>query len=282
MAAMEPSSINLICTSPPYNLGKDYGGTCNDRLSVADYTTMTRGWLTQAARILHPTGSLWINVGHMKNPRGGIIPLEFIIYPIAMDLGFTFIQFVTWNKRAGMPQPHRFSHRCERWLWFTKTPKARTDKNPQGYVFNLDDVRMEYRLDANGRPLDKRNSPLGRNPTDLWDDFPGYVHNAKARPDHPCPFLVKLIERIVKACSDPGQVVLDPFGGVGSTAIAADRLGRHFISIEINPTYHSRAVHRYLNQGTPSVQQANQSEEDGSCSGRGSSPFAEDRLEAEF
>ncbi len=119
-------------------------------------------------------------------------------------------------------------------MWFAKDPDVLT--------FNLDDVR-----DASlNRTVDKRNNPLGKNPTDYWyyDRVVGGTGAGKDKTHHPCQFPVPMIERIIKACSNKGETVLDPFGGSGSTALAAYNTGRNSISIEMDEGYHQAGQDR--------------------------------------
>jgi DNA modification methylase len=96
------------------------------------------------------------------------------------------------------------------------------------------------------RTNDKRNNPLGKNPTDYWyfDRVVGGTGATTEKKNHPCQFPVPMIDRIIKSSSNKGQMVLDPFGGSGSTALSAAELGRDFISIEMDPLYHEISKHR--------------------------------------
>lgn len=234
MQSMSTSSIDLIVTSPPYNLNKKYG-TYKDRKSIDQYVDFSRAWMTEAARLLTPAASLWINVGNMRDTDGGNLPIDYLIHPIGKELDLSFRQRITWHHHTGKPQVSKFTQITECWLWFTKVPK--------GFTWNLDDVRVPHRHTAGGKKMDKRCNPIGRNPTDLWN-FPSYPHNAKTRPNHPCPFPIPMIERIVRACSNPGEVVLDPFSGSGQTVLAAMATDRHGIGIELDPTFHELANSR--------------------------------------
>lgn len=217
------ASVALLVTSPPYpNMRMPYG----DRFTEAGYVEFCREWLREAVRVLADNGSLWVNVGWMAAPDCSRIPLPYLLWPICRELGLHLQQEIVWAK-PNRPSPSnvRFTTRSERWLWFTKSAR--------GHTFNLDAVRTPPELNTSN---DKRNHPLGANPTDIWE-FSPVKGNAKDRPDHPCPFPLPMIERIVKACSNPSDVVLDPFMGSGTTGIAALLHGRRFIGIEQEPKY---------------------------------------------
>ncbi|MFC4172992.1 DNA methyltransferase [Microvirga sp. GCM10011540] len=230
MRIMERGSVDLVITSPPYNAGKEY----EIDLSVDEYLRFAERWIAHIPRLLTPAGALWLNVGHIKPSGTEAVPLTYLYYPLLRKHGLHLVQEVVWHFEGGLAYSRRFSHRTERWMWCVK--------DPTNYVFHLDDVR-DHTLNI-GR--DKRNHPAGKNPTDYWH-FPTVVGGRGATSEktaHPCQFPVAMIERIVRACSNPGDVVLDCFGGSGSTAVAAYENGRGFISIEIERKYHEIAMAR--------------------------------------
>lgn len=223
MGRMESSSVDLVVTSPPYNAGKEY----ETDLSLEEYLQFAERWIAHIPRLLTPTGAFWLNVRHFMLSPTEAVPLPYLIYPILVKHGLHVVQEVVWHFEGGLNYSRRFSHRTERWMWCVKDP---TD-----YVFHLDDVR-DHTLNIG---KDRRNHPAGKNPTDYWH-FPSVVGGRGASSEktaHPCQFPVAMIERIIRACSNSGDVVLDCFGGSGSTAVAAYENGRSFISIEIDQRY---------------------------------------------
>lgn len=136
-----------------------------------------------------------------------------------------------------------FSPRNEKFLWYVK--------DPNNYIFNLDDIR-----DPNVKyPNQKKNgkikvNPLGKNPTDVWS-FPkvtsGKNRASKERTSHPAQFPITVIDRIIKASSYEGDLIIDPFLGSGTTAIAALSLNRQVIGFEIKPEYCEIATQRIQN-----------------------------------
>ncbi|WP_246498328.1 DNA-methyltransferase [Microvirga soli] len=230
MQGMESASVDLVVTSPPYNAGKEYEAD----LSVEEYVSFAERWVSCIPRILAPSGALWLNVGHIKVSETENVPLSYLYYPLLRRYGLHMLQEVVWHFEGGMSYKTRFSHRTERWMWLVKDPKK--------YVFHLDDVR-DHTLNIGS---DNRNNPAGKNPTDYWH-FPRVVGGrgaSREKTAHPCQFPVAMIERIIRACSNPRDVVLDPFGGSGTTAVAAYQNGRGFISVETNQRYHEIAKAR--------------------------------------
>jgi len=231
MGAMTAESVDLVITSPPYlNIGMPYGDTF---ATIEDYIEFSRQWITAAARVLKPGGAMWINVGMHKAGPNSRVPLTYYLFPLIAGTGLTFVQEIVWDRRAHQRTTQRFSTRSERWLYLVKPGVLKGGRGrPKNIAptFNLEDVRVPC------QSADKRNNPAGANPADIWA-FTQVHGTAKERTDHPCPFPQAMIERIVLACSNPGDVVLDPFGGSGTTGAAALAHGRSTVMIEREPTY---------------------------------------------
>lgn len=217
---IDDESIDLIITSPPYNAEKEYEG----ERDLDSYTEFALQWVENIPRILKSTGSLWLNVGYTKPTKKTTIPLTYVYYPI---IKLPLIQEIVWHYEGGMSYKHRFTHRTERWMWFCKDETK--------YTFNLDDVRD---MSLN-RTIDPRNNPLGKNPTDYWyfDRVVSGTGKTKEKRNHPCQFPEKMIERIIKACSNERDLILDPFAGSGTTGIVANRLNRDYFLIEKYKSY---------------------------------------------
>ena len=219
MSKIPNESIDLIVTSPPYNAGKKY----ENKLSVQEYKDFAKQWTEQTIRILKPNGSLWINLGYMKMGENETLPLTYLYYDV---INIPLIQEIVWHYEGGMSYKKRFTHRTERWQWYSK--------NPNNVVFNLDDIRD---MSLN-KTQDKRNNPLGKNPTDYWyfDRVVSGTGKVIDKTNHPCQFPIEMINRIIKACSSLGNIVLDPFIGSGTTAISCKQLDRNYIGFEWCPT----------------------------------------------
>ena len=230
--------FDLTVTSPPYNIGKEY----ETPLPLRDYIEWNVTWITQVHRLCKPDAALWLNLGYIEVPgRGRAVPIPYLLWE---RIPFFLLQEVVWNYGAGVATKRMFSPRNEKFLWLIKSP--------DNYTFNLDDVRdpdVKY-------PNQKKNGKIrvnrkGKNPTDVWQ-FPKVttgqgLTGQRASPErtkHPAQFPVAVIDRIVKACSNPEGLVFDPFIGSGTTAEAAIRNGRKSVGFEIKADYIEIAVER--------------------------------------
>lgn len=219
--------VQLAVTSPPYNLGKPY----EERLELIDYLHQQEEVITECIRVLKPQGSICWQVGNFVNERE-ITPLDIVLYPIFAKLGLHLRNRIIWHFGHGLHASKRFSGRYEVILWFTKSSE---------YIFNLDEVRIpqkypEKKHFKGPHKGELSGNPLGKNPSDIWE-IPNVKSNHVEKTNHPCQFPVELIERLVLALTNPGDWVLDPFMGVGSTAIAALIHGRKALGSEIMPEY---------------------------------------------
>jgi adenine-specific DNA-methyltransferase len=234
LSALNIPVFDLTVTSPPYNIGKEY----ERPLSLSEYISWTETWAKHVYACTTDRGQFWLNLGYVSVPeRGKAVPLPYLLWD---KTPFYLIQEIVWNYGAGVAARTSFSPRNEKFLWFVK------DLNK--YFFDLDAVR-----DPNVKyPNQKKNgklkcNPLGKNPTDVWA-FPkvtsGTNRSSRERTPHPAQFPKAVIERIVRSCSKPGDVVLDPFLGSGTTAEVCFELGRSFVGIEIRSDYLAIAADR--------------------------------------
>lgn len=219
--------VKLVVTSPPYNLGKPY----ESRLDIEEYLAQQRKVIEECARVLDDRGSICWQVGNYVD-NGEIIPLDIVLYPIFTDLGLHLRNRIVWHFGHGLHASKRFSGRYEVILWFTKGKE---------YTFNLDAVRIpqkypEKRYFKGPKKGELSGNPLGKNPGDIWE-IPNVKANHVEKTIHPCQFPVELVERLILAMTSEGDWVLDPFIGVGSTAIAALLHRRRAIGAEITPDY---------------------------------------------
>lgn len=219
--------FDLIVTSPPYNIGKPY----EQKQDFATYLAWQRAIIAELAKRLKPTGSICWQVGNYVE-NGCIQPLDIAVAPIFYDLGFKLRNRIIWHFGHGLHSARRFSGRYEVVLWFTKS---------DDYVFNLDAVRVPAKYPAK-RAYKGPNAgeysghPSGKNPEDVWD-IPNVKSNHVEKTLHPCQFPVGLVERLVLALTNRGDLVLDPFAGVASTGVAAISHGRIFWGAEPSPDY---------------------------------------------
>ena len=238
MRLLPGNLIDLTITSPPYNIGKEY----EIITPLSEYINWSHLWIHQVHRICKLDGSLWLNVGYTEVPgRGRAVPIPYLLWD---RMPFFLLQEVVWHYGAGVSTKRMLSPRNEKFLWLVRSPAK--------YTFNLDAVRdpnVKYpNQKKNGR---LRVNPLGKNPSDVWM-FPKVttgkgLTGQRASPErtkHPAQFPVAVIDRIVKACSNSGEVILDPFLGSGTTAEVAIRNNRSVIGLEIRSEYIDIAVER--------------------------------------
>jgi len=219
--------VKLVVTSPPYNLGKPY----ESRLDMDEYLAQQRRVIEECVRVLDDRGSICWQVGNYVD-NSEIIPLDIVLYPIFASLGLHLRNRIVWHFGHGLHASKRFSGRYEVILWFTKG---------NDYTFNLDAVRVPQKYPKKKyfkgpKKGQLSGHPLGKNPSDVWE-IPNVKANHVEKTIHPCQFPVELIERLVLAMTDEGDWVLDPFIGVGTTAIAALMHNRKAIGAEIVPEY---------------------------------------------
>ncbi len=227
LRSMPDEIAELVVTSPPYNIGKEY----EKRLNIETYITQQAAVIKECIRILHPRGSICWQVGNYVN-RGAIVPLDVLLYPIFANAGLRMRNRIIWHFEHGLHCTRRFSGRYETIIWFTKS---------DDYIFNLDAVRVPQKYPGKKYfkgPKTGQYSchPLGKNPGDVWI-IPNVKHNHVEKTIHPCQFPVELIERLVLSMTSEGAIVLDPFMGVGTTAVAAILHGRKAAGAEIVAEY---------------------------------------------
>ncbi len=235
LRAMPAESAQLIVTSPPYNIGKPYE---RRRVDFDEYLESQREVISLCAQLLKPAGSICWQVGNHVSD-GEVFPLDAIMYPIFKKCGLKLRNRIVWHYEHGLHASRRFSGRHETILWFTKS---------DNYVFNLDPVRVPQKYPGKkyykGPKTGQYSSnPLGKNPGDVWV-IPNVKHNHPEKTIHPCQFPVELIERLVLALTDENDLVVDPFMGVGSTAVAAILQNRRVAGADPVPDYISLARQR--------------------------------------
>jgi DNA modification methylase len=212
MAGLPCNSVELLIADPPYNLGKDYGNN-QDMLDWQGYEKFTRQWLAAAVPLLRPSGSLYVFMG-----------VQFIARLFLMmqaEFGLHFNGWITWHYTQGMGRKTGFSPRHEDILYFTRS---------HDYTFNLEAVRIPQKY------YRQRNNMAGANPGDVWH-FSHVHYSNPEREQHPTQKPEALLARIIQASSNPGELVLDPFVGSGTTCRVAQALGRRYLGIDINPEY---------------------------------------------
>ncbi|WP_159947106.1 site-specific DNA-methyltransferase [Rhizobium sp. 18065] len=226
LEALPDKSVDVIFADPPYNL--QLGGAlhrpdqsvvdaCDDEwdqfASFEAYDAFTRAWLLACRRVLKPTGTLWV-IGSYHN--------IFRVGATLQDLNFWILNDIVWRKTNPMPnfKGRRFQNAHETMIWASPDPKAK------GYTFNYDALK------ASNDDVQMRSDWL----------FPICSGGERLKGDdgkkvHPTQKPEALLARIIMASTKPGDIVLDPFFGSGTTGAVAKRLGRHFVGIEREQDY---------------------------------------------
>jgi adenine-specific DNA-methyltransferase len=246
LAQIPDASVDLVVTSPPYNLGKNY----ETKVSIEEYLATQEQIIARLCQKLSTKGSLCWQVGNFVD-AGEVFPLDIYYYPMFKRLGLKLRNRIIWHFGHGLHASRRFSGRYETLLWFTRG---------DSYTFNLDDVRVPSKYPGKrhfkgpniGKPS---GNPNGKNPSDIWTvlaqdwedclwDIPNVKSNHPEKTTHPCQFPVELVERCVLALTNEGDTVFDPFAGVGSSMIAAVAHGRRAVVSEKDPQYAALARER--------------------------------------
>jgi adenine-specific DNA-methyltransferase len=227
-------SASLVVTSPPYNIGKEY----EIRRGLQAYTEWQETVITECHRILADDGSICWQVGNYVE-NGSILPIDIILHPIFERLGMKLRNRIVWHFEHGLHCSRRLSGRYEVIMWYTKT---------EDYFFNLDPVRVPQKYPGKkyfkGPKAGKHScNPLGKNPGDVWI-FPNVKSNHIEKTGHPCQFPIELVERLILSLTKTGDMVVDPFMGVGSTQAAAILNGRRTAGAETVEKYFSIAKER--------------------------------------
>lgn len=211
LSIIPDEEARLIVTSPPYNIGKKY----EKRKIFADYLFEQERIIKECTRLLSSKGSICWQVGNHVDGQE-IYPLDIHLYPIFRKFGLKLRNRIVWHFEHGLHCSKRFSGRYETILWFTKS---------DDYIFNLDAVRVPQKYPGKkyfkGPKIGEYScNPLGKNPGDLWI-IPNVKHNHPEKTLHPCQFPIELIERLILALTNEKDLVIDPYMGVGTTAVAA-------------------------------------------------------------
>jgi adenine-specific DNA-methyltransferase len=224
------ATAQLVITSPPYNLAKEYER--GRALTADEYLAEQTRVIDECVRVLRPGGSICWEVGnHVAD--GGILPLDILLYPaFARHAELVLRNRIVWHFEHGLHCSKRFSGRYEVILWFTRG---------EPYRFDVEPLRVPQKYPGKRAWKGKRigeytGNPLGKNPGDVWI-FPNVKANHVEKTTHPCQFPVELVERFVLATTAPGDLVVDPYMGVGTTACAAVLHGRRAAGAEIVAEY---------------------------------------------
>ncbi|MGL4549717.1 MAG: DNA-methyltransferase [Gemmataceae bacterium] len=234
LAALPEGSVDLAFADPPFNIGYEYD-VYDDRQNRAEYLAWTDRWLAAVRRVLKPTGSFYVAIGDEYAAE----------IKVRLDgLGLTMRNWIVWHYTFGVACRKKFNRSHAHIFYYVADPKR--------HAFNADAVKVPSARQTTY--ADRRARSGGKLPDDTWVLRPQEEERAfaagsdtwyvsrvcgtfKERTGHPCQMPEAVLERIIRASSHPGDVVLDPFAGSGTTLAAAKRLGRRWLGVELSPDY---------------------------------------------
>lgn len=218
LARVPKRSCRLVFADPPFNIGYAYNGY-EDDLRDRDYLEWSKRWMRAVSRVLTDDGSFYLAIGDDFAAQ---------LKLLGEEIGLTLRNWIIWHYTFGQNMRTKFCRAHTHIFYFVR--------DPQRVVFN--DRVLRYPSARHTEYQDARAHPLGRVPDDVWSDFPRVCGTFKERSGtHGCQMPEALLMRIIAASSDPGDLVIDPFSGSGTTAVAAQRLGRRFLAIDQSATY---------------------------------------------
>jgi site-specific DNA-methyltransferase (adenine-specific) len=219
--------FDLIVADPPYNLTKTFNGNAFKQTDLNQYEAWLTSWLPQMRRLLKPTGSIYI-CGDWRSSTA--------IHRVLLQ-HFTVRNRISWEREKGRGAKANWKNNAED-IWFATVSND--------YTFNIEDVKVKRRViapytDGNGRPKDWENSRQGKyrvtHPSNIWTDLTVPFWSMPENTDHPTQKPEKLLARIILAGSNPGDVILDPFLGCGTTSVVAKKLRWHYVGVEMDPEF---------------------------------------------
>lgn len=218
---------DLIIADPPYNLSKNFNSSKFSAMSNDRYVDYIRSWLPLLCQKLKPNGTLYM-CGDWKCSAAQQ-------EAIAEEL--TILNRITWQREKGRGASSNWKNAMED-IWFAV-------KNEKDYYFDVDSVKMKRKVIApyreNGKPKDWEETKDGNFritfPSNFWDDISIPFWSMPENTDHPTQKPEKLMAKLILASSKPGDVVLDPFVGSGTTCVVAKKLGRNYIGIDLDEDY---------------------------------------------
>jgi site-specific DNA-methyltransferase (adenine-specific) len=243
MAALPEGCVDLAFADPPFNIGYEYD-VYDDAQEHQAYLDWSQQWIAAVHRVLKPTGTFWLAIGDEYAAELKLIAQN--------DVGFHCRSWVVWYYTFGVNCKYKFSRSHAHLFYFVKDAKQ--------FTFNNQAIRV-----PSARQLvyaDGRANPSGRLPDDTWilrpqdlvngftveEDtwyFPRVAGTFKERAGfHGCQMPEQLLGRIIRACSNPGELVLDPFSGSATTLVVAKKLGRRWLGFDLSEEYVQRGTDR--------------------------------------
>ncbi len=228
------NSIDLIFADPPYNIGKQFGDFEDRWSSYQSYAEWAYLWLSECIRVLKPSGTLYV----MTSTQA------MAYFDLFLRDKITILSRIIWHYDSSGVQ-------AKKYFGSTYEPILHCVKHPKKYTFNADDIKVEAKTGAERKLIDYRKStPTPYNttkvPGNVWN-IPRVRYRMPEYENHPSQKPEVLLERIIKASSNPGDKVLDPFSGTFTTSAVAKQLGRFSLGIESQIEYVKIGLRRVLN-----------------------------------
>ncbi len=238
------SCVDLLIIDPPYNLDKDFNGVPFRKMSATQYESWVESWFEPLLRLLRPHASIYVCCDWKCSSQ---------IYAV-LDRYTTVRNRITWEREKGRGAKRNWKN-CSEDIWFATLSKD--------YCFNVESVKLKRRVIApytqDGKPKDWDKTEQGNfrltHPSNLWTDISIPFWSMPENTDHPTQKPEKLFAKLILASSNKGDVVFDPFLGVGTTSVVSKKLGRRYFGIEIDKVYCCLAEKRLLlSESDPSIQ----------------------------
>lgn len=231
LSSLKDNSIDLLFADPPYNIGKDFG-LCKDKWdNEEDYLQWCYSWLSLCINKLNKNGSMYIMTSTQFMP----------FFDLFIRKRINILSRIIWNyDSSGVQARNYYGSMYEPILFCVK------DKN--NYTFNAKDIMVEAKTGAKRKLIDYRKKPpqpynTEKVPGNVWN-FSRVRFRMEEYENHPTQKPIALLERIIKASSNEGDLVVDPFGGTFTTSYVAKMLGRKSISCDIEEEYVKIGIRR--------------------------------------
>ena len=232
MKNMKSEIVDLIFADEPYNIGKDFGNNKDSWDSVEAYIDWNKKWIEQAMRILKPNGTIYIMTATQYMPY----------IDIYLSENYDVISRIVWTyDSSGVQSKKKYGSLYEPIIMAKKNKTAK-------YTFNYEDIMVEAKTGAKRGLIDYRKNPpqpynTKKVPGNVWD-FSRVRFKMDEYENHPTQKPQALLERVIKASSNPEDIVFDPFGGSFTTSRVAKDLKRKSISIDVNDEYFKIGIRR--------------------------------------
>jgi len=229
---IKSKSVNLIFADPPYNIGKNFGNNIDKWNNIEEYVQWCEKWIEECIRVLKDDGTMYFMTATQHMPY----------LDVFVSKKYNVLSRIVWTyDSSGMQSKSNYGSMYEPILMINKDPSA-------NYTFNCNDILVEAKTGSQRKLMDYRKTPpqpynTKKVPGNVWT-FNRVRYRMDEYENHPTQKPELLLERIIKASSNPDDIVLDPFGGSFTTSAVAIRLNRKAISIELNEEYYEIGLRR--------------------------------------